>query len=285
VLYHWLSSEREKQLGAFEDRLAANEDPAAAWAAAFPELDPAKPDALARLDRELAAYRGNAHYEPFRVRPRKVDASFQERALSPAELHLMRVAVRDPSRWPKAGADRAALVRAEYDEALREDPTLPDAVAARAREDGRSIAAALTPVTVARPADARGWFLLASALDPAVDPGEKELSLRRAVALAPDDAVVNAELARLLASAGRAKEARPFAERALELAPWDRQAVETLGDVAFRIDQCKPAIALERRAADLLSPGDPALDAIRSRIAAYETSCGGAAGAAAKTAP
>lgn len=285
VLYHWLSSAREKQLSAYEDRLAANEDPAAAWAAAFPEFDPAKPGALARLDRELAGYRNGSHYEPFRIRPGKVDASFQERALSPAELHLLRVAIRHPSRWPKAEADRRALVRAEYGEALREDPTLPDAVAARAREEGASVAAALTPVTVVRPADARGWFLLAGALDPAVDPREKELSLRRAVALAPDDAGMNAELARLLASWGRATEARPFAERAIDLAPWDPRVVETLGEVAFRIDQCRPAVDLERRAADLLPPGDPAGEGVRARIAAYETRCGAAASAATAPAP
>jgi cytochrome c-type biogenesis protein CcmH/NrfG len=205
-----------------------------------------------------------------------VDASFQERALSPAELHLLRIAVRHPSRWPRADAERQALVRADYAEALREDPMLPDAVAARAREEGTSVATAITPVTVARPADARGWFLLANALDPAVDPREKEMSLRRAVALAPDDAGMSAALARLLASSGRAKEALPLAERAIGLAPWDPQVVETLGEVAFKIDQCKPAVELERRAADLLPAGDPAGDAIRGRIAAYGARCGAA---------
>ncbi len=284
VLYHWLSNERERQLSAFEDRLSKNEDPAAAWAAAFPELDPAKPDAMARLDRALAAYRSDGHYEAFRVRPEKVDDRFQERAVSSAELHLLRAAIRHPSRWPRAEADRKALAWVDYDEALREDPALPDAVAARARAEGRSVADALTPVTIVRPGDARGWFLLASALDAAVDPREKEISLRRAVALAPDDAAMNAELARLLARSGRAKEARPFAEHAIDLAPWDAGVVETLGEVALGIDQCKPAVELERRAADLIPAGDPAGEGVRARIASYETRCGaGAAPGAAAT--
>lgn len=273
VLYHWLSNEREKQLSTYEDRLAKGDDPAAAWSAAFPELDPAKPDAMARLDKELGAYRRDARYLPFRVRPGKVDTSFQERALPPAELHLMRVAIRHPSRWPAAEPARRALLRAEHDEALREDPLLPAAVAACARDEGRSVAAALSPLTVVRPADARGWFLLAEALDAAVDPQEKESSLRRAVALAPDDARMNAALARLLASQGRAREARSFAEHAIDLAPWDPSFVETLGDVAFAFDQCKPALDLQRRAAELLPAGDPAGDAVRARVAAYEATC------------
>ncbi len=273
VLYEWLSNEREKQLGEYEDRLARDEDPAAAWAAAFPDLDPARPGAMARLDRELAAYRRDGRYPPFRVRPEDVDASFEERALSSAELHLLWIAIRHPSRWPGTDAERSALARSEYDEALREDPMLPDALAARARGDGRSVAVAVTPVTVARPADARGWFLLASALDPAVDPREKETSLRRAVALAPDDAGMNVALARLLADTGRAKEARPFAAHAVDVAPWDPRAVETLGEVAYGSDQCRPAVDLERRAADLLPPGDPSAQAIRARVAAWETGC------------
>ncbi|HEY6099851.1 MAG TPA: hypothetical protein VIW03_10500, partial [Anaeromyxobacter sp.] len=110
VLYHWLSNDREKQLSSYEDRLSKGEDPAAAWAAAFPELDPASPQAMARLDGELASYRRDARYLPFRVRPGKVDASFRERALPSAELHLLRVAIRHPSRWPGTDAERKALL-------------------------------------------------------------------------------------------------------------------------------------------------------------------------------
>ena len=280
LLYHWLSNERAKQLTAYEDRLAKGEDPAAAWRAVFPELDPASGEGAARLDRELAGYRHDGRYLTFRVRPGKYDASFVDRAVPTAELHLILAAIRGASRWPQDDAERAALLRAERDEALREDPLLPGAVAARAREDGASVPDALAPVIAARPNDARGWSLLAGALDPAVYPQEKEAALRKAAALAPDDAHANAALAAFLAGSGRAREARPLADHALDLAPGDPEIVETLAAVAFGIGQCKPAVELERRAAELFPADDAAGAAARARLAEYAARCAGAGAAA-----
>ncbi len=277
LLYHFLWNQRSSQLTAYQERLAKGEEPRAAWAAAFPDLDPANGDAMARLDRELAAYRHDARYVAYPVRVGNVDGAFVDRAVPTAELHLLLARIRRSG----TDAERKERARDDYAEAFREDPLLPAAAVAHARQEKASIADAMAAVTRARPDDAWGWYFLGAALDARVDPEKKEAALRRAVALAPDEPRPNDALARLLVGSGRAKEARPFAERALDLAPWDAQAVDTLASVAFGIGQCKPALVLQRRAADLFAARDPAGDGFRKRLAEYEATCGATAAPAA----
>jgi len=40
----------------------------------------------------------------------------------------------------------------------------------------------------------------------------------------------------------------PFANRALDLGPWDSDIVDTLAEVASRLGKCAEALQLERRA-------------------------------------
>ncbi len=277
LLYHFLWNTRSKAFAAYEERLASGEPPAAAWRASFPDLDPSSDADMARLDRELAGYRARGRYAAYRVAPGKVDASFQDAPIPPADLHFVMLDARAEGRFPKDAAERRAFVAVIADEALREDPLQPRALAMRARWSGSSVAAALRPVTAARPADARGWLMFAQALDPPPE-AEREAAFRKAIALAPDDAAANNGLAWLLVTSGRAREARPFAEHALDLAPWDPGIVDTLAAVAFGMGQCKPALALQRRAADLFPPNGAAGQSVHKRLAEYEATCGGAAG-------
>jgi tetratricopeptide (TPR) repeat protein len=277
LLYHWLWNTRSKPFTAFQERLANGEDPATAWKATFPEYDPDSADAMARLDRELTKYRHDAAYLPYRVEAGKVDASFTDRSLPTADVHMLLLLVR--ARWPSPDAKKA-IRRAEVEEALREDPFQPAALAHRATDEKKSVADAVRPSTVAHPGDFRGWLGLAAALDDKADAAEKEAALRKAVALAPDSAYANNSLAWQLLTTGRAREARPFAERALDLAPWSGAIVDTLAAVAFAVGQCKPAVILQRRAADQYGDGR-AGDEVRLRLAEYEARCGAAVAPAA----
>jgi tetratricopeptide (TPR) repeat protein len=281
LLYHYLWNRRSKAFSDFEGRLAAGEDPAAAWRAAFPDLDPASAAAMARLDGALADYRSSGRYASYRVEVGAIDATGRERALSPGDVHMLLLDVRAPARWPRDAAERRAAVRAIVDEALREDPTQPEALDRRARDDGGPSAAALRQAVAARPDDPDAWLLLANALDATADAPEKEAALRRAVALSPPSAIANNDLAWLLLSTGRAREARPYAERAVDLEPWNAGLVDTLAAVAFGLGQCKAAVALQRRAVDGFPPGDRTGEEVRRRLAAYEARCAGAGSPAA----
>lgn len=273
LLYHWLWNQRSSQFTAFQERLASGEAPGAAWRAAFPEWDPARPESLEGLDRALAAYWKAGRYAPYPVDVSQVDAAFTDAPLGRADLHMLLLDVRARARWPLERAERRALVGREVEEALSEDPTHPVATWRRATERAEPPAPALRAVTAARPGDSRGWLLLASALDASADAAEKEAALRRAVALDAGSARANNELAWLLVSTNRAREARPFADRALDLAPWNPTIVDTLAAVAAGIGQCKAAVALQRRAADHYPPDGEAGRDVRARLARYEAGC------------
>jgi Flp pilus assembly protein TadD len=272
LLYHWLWNTRSKQFTDYCNRLSNAEDPARAWRSAFPELDPARPGALAELESAIARYRRDGRYGYYRVSA-AFDATSTEASLRPADVHLLLLAA--PRRW--RGERDAALFRAELDEALREDPSQPLAIRWRAELDKSSPVVALRAAVAARPTDARAWLQLAAGLGDAGDPAEREAAYRKAVALDPDDARAQNGLAWLLASQGKAREALPFANRAVDLAPWNASIVDTLAVVAMKLGQCNQALQLERRSVEAVERVEGAIpDELRKRLAEYEGRCGGA---------
>src|SRR2546421_1943036 len=77
LLYHWLWNNRSKEFTAFQQRLTNGDDPAKAWLASFPELDPANAAAAAKVDDALERYRRSGRYMSYRVEA-KADATFQD---------------------------------------------------------------------------------------------------------------------------------------------------------------------------------------------------------------
>jgi cytochrome c-type biogenesis protein CcmH/NrfG len=142
---------------------------------------------------------------------------------------------------------------------LREVPLLP----------------ALRTAAGAKPTDGRGWYLLALE---ATDPGERETALRRAVERWPDGALGHTALAGQLAITGRAREALPLANRALDLAPWHPTAVSTLARVAVELGQCKQALILQARVVEAVqskafgSQGTNAME-VRNRLGEIRKRC------------
>ena len=274
LLYHWLWNNRSKEFTEFQKRLSAAEDPNTAWRAALPEFDPLKPGALESLDKTLEQYRRSARYVFYRVKG-EGDPNFTELKLPPAEVHLLLVDDRSRSTKPEL---RDALVRAELDEALREDPTQPLAIARRAKLDNNWALPALRSSVSARPKDARAWLLLGRALSEVGNQPEAENAYRNAVALDADNADAQNTLAAFLVTKGQHKEALPFANRAVDLAPWDESCIDTLAAVAKGLGKCSEALLLQRRAVSLLE-----IDATRAatardeaytkRLREYETGC------------
>jgi len=262
LLYHWLWNERGKAFSEYQKRLGDSGDPDGSWRGVFPEFDPNKPEAMAALEKELDRYRFSGTFRAFPVQAES-DGRFSEGPISSSDLHLLILGAR--SRWPSDKGEREALRNSILDEAFAEDPGNPAVISQRTEK--------LDPVAFAnavraRPADYRGWYVLGTIAPPA----EKEAAFRKAVEANPASGRALNNLAWLLVTSGRAQEALPFANRALDLAPWEPSYVDTLAEVALRLGKCAEALQLERRA---VASGPS--ESFRKRQAEIEQRCRGAA--------
>jgi Flp pilus assembly protein TadD len=274
ILYHWLWNTRSKQFADYEQRLMNGEDPAVAWKAALPDLDPGDPAAMDRLDEELLRYKRGGRYLSMRL-DAKGDGAFQEVGpLAPSEVHTLMASL-DP---PESSSANSARHSADLNEALAEDPLNPVALVMLHHAQLSAATAELRKTVAARPRDARAQFLLGDLLlqDVNQDPLPP---LKAAVALDPDHGAAHTDLAFALLRAGKAKEAVSVANRAVDLSPWDPAAVDSLAQVAAAVGKCKEAVALQKRELWLLTqPAD--VERLRLRIAAEEATCGAAKPAA-----
>jgi tetratricopeptide (TPR) repeat protein len=175
------------------------------------------------------------------------------------------------SHWPDKET-RKSTWRAQMAKAQIEDPKNPEVLLTLADLDGK-----LTPETArsaaeGAPKDFRGWYLLSVV---ATDAKEKESALRKAAALGDECPACNNDLAWLLATSGRAKEALPFANRALDLAPWDASSVDTMAEVAAQLGQCPQALQLQARAVSMLLLLGNKPGALEDRQQAIQKRCPG----------
>jgi tetratricopeptide (TPR) repeat protein len=263
LLYHWLWNTRPKGFADFANRLANAEEPAAAWRACFPELDPARPGGTRALSDALLAYQRDGRFAAYQVKA-PFDGKFTVAPLPSAEVHMLLLEAKR-RKTDVAGMD------AEVAEAVAEDPLHPQALWNASRYGDRR--AAMRKAAEAHPDDWRAWYLLSLALSLEAERADREAALRKAVALDPDSVVARNELASLLYESRRPKEALPHANAAVDLAPWHAPAIDTLAAVASALGKCKDAVILEHRAIDLVRDRDRAgyqqrLDDIEARCAA-----------------
>ena len=270
LLYHWLWNQHGKQFGEYQKRLADGEDPAAAWKAAFPEYDATNPASLSALDVELARYGTSARYAFYKVTSTP-NLKYTDAPLSSADVHLLLLEAR--MGWPDSG--REALVRAELDEALAEDPQNPQALAERARVDGKEPdVEKLRASADARKGDYRAWLALAASTR---NDQERRLAFQKAAELNPESARAQEGVARELTAQGRGREALPFANRALDLEPWNPNMVEALALTAQGLGKCAQAVQLERRAARMWSRAVDGPQDLARRLGEMESGCKAAA--------
>ena len=273
ILYRFLWNERGPQLSEYQRRLSEGEAPDAAWRAVFPEWDPASGKAHL-LDKELERHRRRGVGIRWQVTLPEVDHAYAVEPASTADVHLALLPFQLSAANPLL-ADRTR--RSVAQEALREEPLHPLALATLAQVDGTPALAPLFESVKARPSDGRGWFLLARASD---DAAERERALTRAVELWPEGARAHAALAAELARAGKAREAIREVNRALDLAPWDAQSMAVLAHVALELGKCREALVLQTRAREITeaSIGTSAEDAeaLRRELDAMQKRCAGA---------
>jgi hypothetical protein len=271
LLVHFLTSQEGERLGQLEGRLAGAADPDEAFRETFPEWDPRVPGALDLLDTQLDFW---ARSGRFQGRPVHVDPApvVSEQPVATAEVHAIRLLLWSAGR---TGEGDEVARRRELDEALVEDPSHPVLLRLLARMDGTD------PLPLARiavnghPGDARAWGFLAESLPPG-DQAERELALRRAVELAPDNPLVLSALARVLVEEGRSGEALPPSRRAVQLSPFSPEVLDTYGAVSADLGNCGQAVLAARRALDVYpDAGDAAgRGRLEDRLSGYEARCG-----------
>jgi len=271
LLVHFLVNQRGPRFSAYQVRLSRAEEPAAAWAAEFPEYDPRQPGALERLDGDLGHYAESGQYTVISLPFERPEVSQAERPLDASEVHALRLSI--PSRRPGA---RPEDRDAEIAEALREDPGHPTALALKARRlpPGEGSPLARYAVETHR-RSWRAWAFLGAAL-PDGDRQGRLGALRRAVELAPDNPRALGGLARELVAAGRAGEALPLARRAIARAPWSPAGFELAAQASAALGRCADALQLQQRAVDLLPeqlPAERREEVVRA-LDAYRARCG-----------
>jgi tetratricopeptide (TPR) repeat protein len=267
ILYHWLWNARSRGLADYQQRLMNGEDPAAAWRAAMPDLDPGDPAAMKKLDAELRRHRETGRFVAVEIDAKGGGDFVEVGKLSSADVHMLVSHIRRTQR----GTAESAQIEADTAEALTEDPLHPVALWQRSQSDP---AARLDPIrksVAERPRDARAQLILAETLM-RLSSQDALAALRRALELEPDNAWAQGELALALLRTGKGREAIAPANRAVDLAPWDPRALDVLARVAAAVGKCKEAVALGRREIWLLEEAE-AVAKLKERIAADAAAC------------
>lgn len=241
ILYRFLWNDHGRQLATYQQQLMEGAEPMEAWAVAFPEWDVGN-GKINNLNDAIARYQNAGRGLRWEVKVTAVNRAFSSRSPSLGDLHLSLLGLRlfHTNALIQDEVRQLALLEAE-----REDPGHPVVAEALARLRSEPALPVLRSVTARYPGDGRGWYLLGRETS---DPAEREAALRKAVASWPDGALAQAALAVHLAGAGRPRAALPFANRAVELAPWSPTATAALATVALELSQCKQALTLQARA-------------------------------------
>jgi len=274
LLVHWLAYRAPGPFAELQRRLAGGEPPEAAWRAALPEWDPARPEALRALDRVLRDYAAGPLDSGTREVPTAWDGEVVSRNIAPAEVHSIRL-----SLWTQGPARPLTALRDEVLEALDEEPDHPLALHQLSSLDR------LRPLPLARravarhPRDPRAWTFLAMSLEGADAGAEREAAYRQAADLAPGNAAALHNLAVELLAQGRSGEALPVARRAAAFAPWSPPILDGYAAVLADLGRCADAIPVQQRALDVLPEkgGEEARAALARRLAGYQAACAQAA--------
>jgi Flp pilus assembly protein TadD len=258
-------------------RLSRGETVEAAFTAAFPQYDPARPGALEALDAALDSDLAANLSLPGREIEVRAGAAYTAQPLPPAEVAALRIGL-----WETGPSKGEMALRAEIAAALRDDRDHPVALERLAQLDGGDSLPAARRSVGAHPGDPRAWTFLARSLRGPELAAEREAAYRRAAELAPDNALALANLARDLLDSGRAPEAVAISARAAALAPWSATLAREEASALAAAGRCSEALATQRRALELLSErgGEDERRGMRRRLGELERGCvaAGAAG-------
>ncbi len=247
TLVHFLFNRHPKEFTQLQIRFGRGVDPATAWREVFPAWDPDVPGAMDALDDEIGTYvaHGKFGYRDIHLPPAP---AVVERALTAADAHDVRLSL----PWLNQGDEvPTGKLKAEIEEALGHDPGCVAALSLLAAKTPEKAVPLAEKATAAHPGDARAWLLLAQSL-PADGASRRETALRKATEADPANTNALNDLAWDLLGTGRSGEALPLASKAAGLEPWNPAVLDTLAGVLEDLGSCADALAVQRRAVDVL---------------------------------
>lgn len=233
ALVHWLVDTQPERFEQFLTRLSRGENMWGSFNAAFPDLDEARVETGMHvyLLHPSAMRRKRLSFTPW-------SGPVAERSIAPAEVHALRAQLfrRVSIVERKEGGQRS--LDAELLLSKASDPANPLALALTPNSNAKA-------AIDAHPEDWRSWVIW-------YDKNPKDASaIRKAAAIAPDNAGVIARLAAAEQDEGKAAEAIRHAEQAMHLsARFD--VLHVLAYIYAANDRCADAAAAEERAIDAL---------------------------------
>lgn len=269
LLTHTLVNGHRGRFGQFVRKLGHGDPPGAAFAAAFPDANPRKLEEEA--EGSMRAFQvGRVPLPPPGKAPRvRRLAPVEEQALR-AELAYYRARLqRDP------GPYAAAL--AEARKSLAEDPHQVGAgeVAFRAARGAGEKLLIARDLVASNPGWGRGWLLLSWALRGRGAQAERLRALEKAVQLAPDSREALNSLAWDYLLEGRAAEALPLAARAVAAGRPQPNHLDTMALALDLNGRCAEAVQTQARAWESLPEGTGKRFAaeLSSRLEAFRARC------------
>nr|QKW93723.1 hypothetical protein [Vitiosangium cumulatum] len=269
---HYLFGMHRERLTRFEQALYDAREPHQAWEEAFGDAGD--------LEKGLQEYvRGNVYQATSFAAPPEPPPARVEK-LPHAEVHAVRAQLWLRSPGGMAWEERLRRARPEVQQALSEDVTNVAAVVLRsgmARDEAERLALARALVK-ARPDAGEGWSLLGRALQATKAPlPEQEEAFRKAVALLPDSASAQGDLARHYIFRGLPEKALEPATRTWLLAPSSALSLEVYAISALQLGYCTDGLRTLRQTLSVVSAKASTrpelLRSLGDRLTRYEHAC------------
>ncbi len=274
---YYLMEEHGQRFSDFQVRLALAEDPKKAFEEAFA--------GAGDLEEGLRRFIERGNFPRRAVPMPQVPVELEIREMEGAEVHALR------ARLHLMGSGRdwkeqSEQVQLEVAQGVSENPTNVSVALLQASfiSNAQEHLAVAETLVKARPDEGLAWGLLGRALQRARSPVDlQEQAYVRAVELLPDDANAHNELAWFYVVTNAPRRGYDSALRALQLAPFSPEIVDTYAAVLFGMGRCSRSINAQRRAIDLLHErqAEAKTKGFIHRLEIYEKVCREVAAAAA----
>jgi hypothetical protein len=267
---HYLSKDHPDRFRDFQTRMTRGEEPRRAFEDAFRGAGAFEAN-LVGFVRSWRIHDHARHPMP------PVRTQTQTLPLSPSDVHVIRALLFLQAPGDGPVEERVREAERELDQSLKEDPLHVETLRLRAAsmDDAERLKLARTLVE-RHPEDGRAWDLLANSLDAEGDVSAAQEDAReRAATLLPDSPGAQNDLAWYYVRTLRPQKGILAAERAVRLMPGNAAILSTHAALDFLLGRCEEAVAMGRRARDMLHEGvsDATRQEFQRVITVYETQC------------
>lgn len=268
-LIHWMYNAHPDAFLRYQQALQAGREPDQAWRAAFSGFTPDQADVA------VHQYLKHGDYKEFVVPVFTAEASITAEPITQADAWAVQAEISLAASLWRRDPGLLAESRERFRRALALDPGQLEALEATPDLTSQERVKGARAATEAHPENARAWRLLGNALA-STDLEGTERAYRKALALAPGDALSMNSLAFLLVRQNRVRDALPLAQSAVRLSPGNPAMLDTYAAALEGAGRCTEGLAFQRAAMERLpeSTSVPRRKQYADRLAVLESKCG-----------